>query len=102
MHSKIISLILIFPILTIAKTPEKINFQSILRNKEETIWSNTSVSLKIGTQIWLKKNLMVNKYQNRDTIHGVIPDGLWQNLLNGEWSEIDRHYLLGNTYCPGK
>jgi len=45
---------------------------------------------------------MVNKYQNRDTINGVIPDGLWQNLLKGEWSEIDRHYLLGNTYCPGK
>lgn len=60
------------------------------------------MSLKIGTQIWLKKNLMVNKYQNKDTINGVIPDGLWQNLLKGEWSEIDRHYLLENTYCPGK
>jgi hypothetical protein len=38
--------------------------------------------VKIGTQIWLNKNLMVTKYQNRDTIYEVTPDGLWQNLLS--------------------
>ena len=35
---------------------------------------------------------------HRDTIHGVIPDGLWQNLLNGEWSEIDRQALPFGKY----
>jgi hypothetical protein len=37
-----------FPILTEAQAPEKINFQSVIRNKEGVIWSNKLVSLKIG------------------------------------------------------
>ena len=48
MHRIILSLILIFPLLTVAQAPEKINFQSIIRNKEGVIWSNKLVSLKIG------------------------------------------------------
>jgi hypothetical protein len=48
MHRIILSLILMFPILTVAQAPEKINFQSIIRNKEGVIWSNKLVSLKIG------------------------------------------------------
>lgn len=50
---------------------------------------NIYQSVKIGTQIWLKKNLMVTKYQNRDAINEVILDGVWQNLLIGGWSNIN-------------
>ena len=48
MHHIILSFILIFPVLTVAQAPEKINFQSIIRDKDGVIWSNKSVALKIG------------------------------------------------------
>ena len=48
MNRIILSFILIFPLLTVAQAPEKINFQSIIRDKDGVIWSNKSVALKIG------------------------------------------------------
>jgi uncharacterized protein (TIGR02145 family) len=54
--------------------------------------------IKIGTQTWLNKNLMVTKYQNRDSVYEVIPDGLWQNLLSGGWSNIDNTSDNNETY----
>lgn len=59
---------------------------------------NIYQGVKIGTQIWLNKNLMVTKYQNRDTIYEVVPDGLWQNLLSGGWSNIDNVADNNETY----
>jgi uncharacterized protein (TIGR02145 family) len=59
---------------------------------------NIYQSVKIGTQIWLKKNLMVTKYQNRDPINEVVLDGLWQNLLIGGWSNIDNTSDNNETY----
>lgn len=59
---------------------------------------NIYQGVKIGTQIWLNKNLMVTKYQNRDTIYEVVPDGLWQNLLSGGWSNIDNIADNNETY----
>jgi uncharacterized protein (TIGR02145 family) len=59
---------------------------------------NIYQGVKIGTQIWLNKNLMVTKYQNRDTIYEVTPDGLWQNLLSGGWSNIDNTADNNETY----
>jgi uncharacterized protein (TIGR02145 family) len=59
---------------------------------------NIYQGVKIGTQIWLNKNLMVTKYQNRDTIYEVVPDGLWQNLLSGGWSNIENTADNNETY----
>lgn len=59
---------------------------------------NIYKGIKIGTQVWLNKNLMVTKYQNKDTIDEVIPDGLWQNLLSGGWSNIDNSANNNEVY----
>ena len=61
---------------------------------------NIYQSVKIGTQIWLKKNLMVTKYQNSDSIIEVIPNGLWQNLLIGGWANINN--TASNNEAYGK
>lgn len=43
-----IMLLLIFPILGISQAPSKINFQSVLRNTNGEVVSNSAVSLKIS------------------------------------------------------
>ncbi len=47
MYARII-IILFFPILAIAQAPQKINFQSILRNSSGEVIGNKSVGLKIS------------------------------------------------------
>jgi len=48
MHSLIKLTLLIIPFISLAQAPEKINFQSILRNREGEIMANKAVSLKIN------------------------------------------------------
>lgn len=47
MHICIKLTFLIIPFISLAQAPEKINFQSVIKNKEGEIWSNKSIALKI-------------------------------------------------------
>ena len=39
----------------------------------------------IGSQIWMSRNLNVNRYRNGDTISEVQNDSSWANLTTGAW-----------------
>mgnify|MGYP002360574101 FL=1 len=42
-------------------------------------------TVKICAQVWMKKNLDVNKYRNGDSIPQVTSQIAWQNLTTGAW-----------------
>lgn len=59
---------------------------------------NTSDTVKIGSQTWMKKNLDVSKYRNGDTIR-YVPDSLqWGNLATGAWCYYNNDSTNGAIY----
>lgn len=42
-------------------------------------------TVKIGNQVWMKRNLDVTKYRNGDIIPGVTDNAAWQKLTTGAW-----------------
>lgn len=47
MYQNLKLIFIIIPFISFAQAPEKINFQSVIRNKEGELWSNKLVALKI-------------------------------------------------------
>lgn len=92
MHRIIFYLILLFPILTLAQAPEKINFQSILRDNEGVIWNNKSVTLKIsilegGTNGTIR---YLETHQKTTDISGLISLQIGTgNIISGSFHQIN-------------
>jgi uncharacterized protein (TIGR02145 family) len=62
--------------------------------------SNTKTidSVKIGSQVWMVKNLDVDHYQNGDIIPQVSDSTQWANLLTGAWCYYNNSDSLGLIY----
>lgn len=55
-------------------------------------------SVKIGTQVWMTKNLDVVTYQNGDTIPQVTNLDDWYSLCSGAWCYYNNDSITGETY----
>jgi uncharacterized protein (TIGR02145 family) len=55
-------------------------------------------TVKIGTQIWCKKNLSVSNYSNGDVIPQVQDAAVWSNLTTGAWCYYENNTLNGTKY----
>jgi uncharacterized protein (TIGR02145 family) len=59
---------------------------------------NKSDTVKIGTQIWKKKNLDVDQYRNGDPIPQVTNFAEWKNLRTGAWCYYNNDPAMGPIY----
>ncbi len=66
-------------------------------NTENTETKNY-LSVTIGNQIWMKKNLDVDHYRNGDTIPQVTDAIQWANLKTGAWCYYDNDSANGAIY----
>ncbi|MCX6154480.1 MAG: fibrobacter succinogenes major paralogous domain-containing protein [Candidatus Kapabacteria bacterium] len=60
--------------------------------------SNTIDTVKIGNQIWMKKNLDVDHYRNGDPIPEAKDSALWANLTTGAWCYYNNDPANGKIY----
>ncbi|WP_291121524.1 fibrobacter succinogenes major paralogous domain-containing protein [Flavobacterium sp. UBA6026] len=64
--------------------------------------SGSSATVTIGSQIWMKKNLDVDKYRNGDLISQVQDALAWANLTTGAWcyysNDVARGAIYGKLY----
>ena len=52
----------------------------------------------IGSQIWMSRNLNVNRYRNGDTISEVQNDSSWANLTTGAWIYYNNDNVNSGIY----
>ena len=52
----------------------------------------------IGSQIWMSRNLNVNRYRNGDTIPEVQDESLWSNLSTGAWIYYNNDNVNSGIY----
>ena len=55
-------------------------------------------TVNIGSQVWMKKNLEVDKYRNGDTIPQVTDIEQWKNLTTGAWCYFGNKPEYGAIY----
>jgi uncharacterized protein (TIGR02145 family) len=66
--------------------------------KSENIIPSTINIVKIGTQVWMKKNLDVDKYRNGDPIPQVKDASQWTKLKSGAWCYYHNDPATGKIY----
>lgn len=77
-------------------------------SNEETKTKNQQVSrptapiqngeVRIGTQVWMTKNLNVSRYRNGDLIPQVIDPAVWDGLTTGAWCYYENNTANGKIY----
>lgn len=84
--NKIISLIAVTILITSCK---KNSVSSVITKNtaevETAVYNTDASAIKIGTQIWLVKNLDRNFYNNGDLIPHVKDPVIWKDLTTGAW-----------------
>ncbi|MBG9375805.1 fibrobacter succinogenes major paralogous domain-containing protein [Panacibacter sp. DH6] len=73
---------------------EKTSLQSANQNE---LAVNTN-QVKIGTQIWMKKDLTVSNYRNGDRIPQVKDPAKWASLTTGAWCWYNNDPRYGKLY----
>ncbi len=75
------------------------NIEQNLREIDSIIFVwNTCTEIKIGNQVWMCKNLDVDKYRNGDSIPEVRNTSEWANLTTGAWCYYNNSDSLGRIY----
>jgi uncharacterized protein (TIGR02145 family) len=68
----------------------------------KTVMPATADKIKIGSQIWMSKNLNVSHYRNGDGIPQVTDPIEWANLTTGAWcynnNNIENGQIYGKLY----
>jgi uncharacterized protein (TIGR02145 family) len=59
---------------------------------------NNYATVTIGTQVWMTKNLDVDRYRNGDIIPEVKDSIAWANLKTGAWCYYNNDPELGKIY----
>jgi len=54
--------------------------------------------VKIGTQVWMTRNLNVSRYRNGDLIPQVTDPTQWANLTTGAWCYYSNNTANGTIY----
>lgn len=58
----------------------------------------TASEVRIGTQIWMTRNLNVSRYRNDDPIPQVQDPSAWAALTTGAWCYYENNTVNGTTY----
>jgi uncharacterized protein (TIGR02145 family) len=66
--------------------------------KEGSDNANVYEALKLGNDLWMKKNLDVSVYSNGDPIPQVTDMSTWQNVTTGAWTYYNNDPTLGSKY----
>jgi len=61
---------------------------------------NVYNTVTIGTQVWMKENLKVTRYNNGDSIPKVINDTIWENQTAGAYCDFEN--FAANSVIYGK
>ena len=107
-----ILMLVIFPLLGISQAPQKINFQSVLRNTNGEVVSNSAVSLKIsilsgtitGTAVYIETHakttdaggLMSLQIGGGTVLSGVFGDINWGS--SAHFIKLEADFSGGNSY----
>jgi len=67
-------------------------------NDKTTNPDTNKSEVTIGTQVWMAKNLNVNRYRNGDPIPQVNDSTEWVNLTTGAWCYYAEDANNGKTY----
>jgi uncharacterized protein (TIGR02145 family) len=82
------------------KESNAIQFSSI--NGESSISDDitdiNALSVKIGAQVWMNKNLNVTRYRNGDQIPQVRNAAKWATLTTGAWCWLNNDSTNGSIY----
>jgi uncharacterized protein (TIGR02145 family) len=92
--------------LAISCKKESSAFQSSRINGGESSMSDditdvNALSVKIGTQVWMNKNLNITKYRNGDPIPQVRYGAKWATLTTGAWCWLNNdsaNSIYGRLY----
>jgi uncharacterized protein (TIGR02145 family) len=60
--------------------------------------SLTNDEVKIGNQIWMKKNLETDRYRNGDPIPQITDSTEWNRATTGAWCYYNNDPILGAVY----
>jgi len=72
-----------------------------IKNQAQTVTDidgNVYSTVTIGTQIWMKENLKVTRYNNGDTIPNITDQGQWDTLNYGAYSDYANNISIVETY----
>jgi uncharacterized protein (TIGR02145 family) len=67
-------------------------------SSENSVQQNKLASVRIGTQVWMVKNLDVSHYRNGDTIPEVKDRVKWAKLTTGAWCWYNNSSDSGAVY----
>jgi uncharacterized protein (TIGR02145 family) len=104
--------VLIFPILGISQAPTKINFQSVLRNTNGEVVSNSAVSLKIsilsgtitGTAVYIETHDKTTDAGGLISVQiggGTVSSGVFGNInwgTSAHFIKLEADFSGGNSY----
>jgi uncharacterized protein (TIGR02145 family) len=67
-------------------------------SSENSTQQNSVVSVKIGTQVWMQKNLDVSTYRNGDKIPQITDPNKWTRSTTGAWCWYNNDSVTGAVY----
>jgi uncharacterized protein (TIGR02145 family) len=70
-------------------------FTGCAKQKQQPV---TYDSVTIGSQVWMKSNLDVDRFRNGDTIPYVADQLKWDNLKTGAWCYFHSNSAIGKIY----
>ncbi|HRH48384.1 MAG TPA: fibrobacter succinogenes major paralogous domain-containing protein [Panacibacter sp.] len=66
-------------------------------SSEDNVLAGTN-AVKIGTQVWMKRDLIASYYRNGDKITQVKDPAKWAALTTGAWCWYDNNPAMGKLY----
>ena len=90
-----ISVILFFGLSSCSNDENKTQDQVVSR---PSLPINDATEIRIGTQIWMKKNLNVDHYRNGDPIPEEGDEYNWRHLTTGAWCYYNNASYYATTY----
>jgi uncharacterized protein (TIGR02145 family) len=85
-------------LLTISCKKENSKVQSSLPTTDASDITAGMYQVRIGTQVWMKKNLDVTHYRNGDRIPKVEDPTKWAGLHKGAWCWYNNDSAIGAVY----
>ncbi|MEN9959434.1 MAG: hypothetical protein RLZZ474_1678 [Bacteroidota bacterium] len=91
------------PLKIIVDGNKKITAQFDLKSTQSVtdLDGNKYTTVSIGTQVWMKENLNVTKYQNGDPIPNITDGQAWGLAKSGAWSRYNNDSNASNSQKIG-
>jgi uncharacterized protein (TIGR02145 family) len=83
---------------TVSKT---ITLSDIAPNTVTDIDGNIYNTITIGSQLWMKENLNVQRFKNGEAIPNVTDNTIWGNLTTAAWCRVNNNPDASNAFKIG-